>query len=160
MLLPTAHVSRWINEIGDRPNSNEGLYGLACSVDKYCGVIAPWGTPLLIFGDDPADIYCRCEETVVVLFRWIAADSFEQLSAVAMRESRMGEWEETTSFEIVDGDLTLMDTCTYDGDPAPRIRIQLPAGGYKIQSRRAECTHATAIVHRLEPSERGTVSHH
>jgi uncharacterized protein (DUF433 family) len=52
VLLPTSDITRWIDELGDSSTPNRGLYGLACSIDGYCGVISPWGTPFLIFGDD------------------------------------------------------------------------------------------------------------
>ena len=84
VLLPTAEVSRWIVELGDAPNPDEGVYGCACSVEDYCGVIEPWGVKFLVFGDDPADIYYKPDEADGMFFRWIGADSIEQLTSFAI----------------------------------------------------------------------------
>ena len=149
-MLPTSDIERWIAEVGDSPNPDEGLYGLACSIDKYCGVIAPWDTPLLIFGDDPADIYFSPEHYDGLFFRWIAADALEQLTEFAIAEASGDLWDEATSFEVAVRDMTLMDTCTFAGDSAPRIKLKLRAGSYTIRSRYAESPDVMVVVHRLE----------
>ena len=149
-MLPSADVARWIDELGDSPTPDTGLYQLACSVDHYCGVISPWATPLLIFGDDPADIYFAEDEAYRLFFRWIGADSLEQLSAFAFDVARDDQWEEATSLTIRDADMTVMDTCTRDGDLSPRIQLTLKPGNYTIYSRYAEASNVMSIVHSLK----------
>ena len=150
VLLPTVDTQKWIDELGDTVNPDEGLYGLACSLDAYCGVIAPWGTPLLVFGDDPADIYFAPDQFDGLFFRWIGAYSIEQLTAFAIDTSRADSWDETTDFRVFDSDMTLMDTCTFDGDIAPRIPVRLRLGSYTIQSRYAEGPGVMTVVHRFQ----------
>ena len=149
VLLPTSDVKRWMDELGDAPTPDEGLYGLACSIDAYCGVIAPWETPLLIFGDDPADIYFKPDEFDGLFFRWVGADSLEQLTAFAIVEAHGDEWDETVEFTVVTPDMTLMDTCALADDGEPRIRLNLRIGTYEINSRFAESDEVMAIIHRL-----------
>jgi hypothetical protein len=150
VLLPTKHIARWIAELGDAPTPDGGLYRLACSVDDYCGVIALWETPLLIFGDDPADIYYSPDEFDGLFFRWVAANSLNELTEFAVAQALSESWDQITIFHATDSDMTLMDTCTFDGDSQPRIRLQLRLGSYAFKSRYSEKSDVAAIVHRLE----------
>lgn len=149
VLLPTSDINRWIAELGDCAPDN-ALYRLACCVNDYCGVIAPWETPLLIFGDDPADIYFQPAEFDGLFFRWVAANSLDELTSFAIAQARTSFWDQCTSFHVDDQDMTLMDTCSFDGDVAPRIRLQLRPGAYAINSRYAESSKVRTIIHRLE----------
>lgn len=153
VLLPTSEVPRWIDEIGVAPTPEAGLYGLACSIPMggaYCGVITPWDTPLLIFGDGPDDIFYAPHEFDGLFFRWCGAESLEQLTAFAIAESGREVWDETVEFRVVDSDMTLMDTCTFEGDDGPRIQLNLRTGAYLVKSRYAESTDVMTVVHRFE----------
>jgi len=150
VLLPTSEVPRWIDEIGIAPTPEAGLYGIACSIDGYCEVIAPWDSPLLIFGDGPDDIFFTPDEFDGLFFRWCGADSLEQLAAFAIAESRSDAWDETVEFRVVDSDMTLMDACTFEGDARPRIQLNLRTGAYLVKSRCAENTDVSTVIHRFE----------
>ena len=150
VLLPTADVDRWTTELGDAPSPDAGLYGLACSIDDYCGVISPWGSPLLIFGDDPADIYYHPEEFDGLLFRWIGAESLDQLADFAIEQSDVDSWDETIAFNVIHPEMTLMDCCTFLGDTAARINLSLRLGAHSIRSRYAESPSVMTIIHRLD----------
>ena len=150
VLLPTSDIACWINELGNSPTPDNALYRLACSVDDYCGIIKPWDTPLLIFGDDPSDIYYCPDQFSGLFFRWVGADSLEQLTAFAITESQGELWDEAIEFNVVDGDMTLMDTCTLYDDTEPRIHMNMQTGSYTISSRFAESPNVMTIIHRLE----------
>lgn len=152
VLLPTSEIGRWIDELGATLSPDSGLYGHACSVDRYCGVIAPWNTPLLIFGDYPADIFYLPEQYDGLFFRWIGADSMDQLVSFAIAEADVDSWDETTIFDVVDQDMTVMDTCSFNGDTAPRIQLKMPTGSYAIRSRYAASDSVMTVVHRFERS--------
>jgi len=139
-----------MDELGESPTPDDGLYKLACSIDQYCGVISPWDTPLLIFGDDPADIYFLPDQYDGLFFRWIGANSIEQLTAFAVETASGDPWDETTSFEIEYPEMTLMDTCTFVGESAPRIDMTLQTGAYTVRSRYADTANIMAVVHRFD----------
>lgn len=150
VFLPTSDIGRWIDELGTSPTPDSGLYGLACSINDYCGVISPWGTPLFIFGDDPSDIFYFANEYDGLLVRWGAADSLEHLAAFAIAEANTDSWDEKMEIEIVNEAMTIMDTCTFHDDDAPRIHLSMQIGTYKLYSRYAKSRDAMAIIHRLE----------
>ncbi len=149
VLLPTQDVERWINELGNEPTPDDGLYGLACSVSDYCGIIRPWDTPILIFGDDPTDIYWSPKTDGGLLIRWVGADSLEQLTAFAESVADAGNWTERIEWDAQFTNYTLMDTCTSVGDNAPRIAMTIPAGKYVIESQYAESDDVLTIVQNL-----------
>ncbi|MEY2613438.1 MAG: hypothetical protein RL069_2250 [Planctomycetota bacterium] len=70
VMIPTSDIGHWIDELGTSPTPDNGIYGLACSINDYGGIISPWGTPLLIFGDDPSDILYFAVEYVGLIVRW------------------------------------------------------------------------------------------
>ena len=150
VFLPTSDIGRWIDELGTSPTPDSGLYGLACSINEYCGIISPWGTPLLIFGDDPSDIFYFADEYDGLLVRWVAADSLENLAAFAIAEANTDSWDEKMDIEIVNEAMTIMDTCTFHDDDAPRIQLAMRIGTYRLCSRYAQSSEVTAIMHRLE----------
>jgi len=150
VMLPTSHIGHWIVELGTSPSPDNGLYGLACSINEYCGIISPWGTPLLIFGDDPSDIFYLADEYDGLLVRWVGAESLEHLAAFAIAEANTDSWDEEIEIEIVDEAMTIMDTCTFHDDRAPRIHLAMRIGMYKLYSRYAESSETMAIIHRLE----------
>jgi hypothetical protein len=150
VMLPTSDIGHWIDELGTSPTPDNGIYGLACSINDYGGIISPWGTPLLIFGDDPSDIFYLADEYVGLLVRWVGAESFERLAAFAIAEASTDSWDEQIEIEIVDEAMTIMDTYTFHDDPAPRIHRAMQIGMYKLYSRYAESSDAMAIIHRLE----------
>ena len=150
VLLPTAGISRWFDELGESPTPDQGLYKLACSVEGYCGVVSPWGVPLLIFNDVPADIFFLPDHYDGLFFRWIGSDSIEALSDFAIEAADSKTWDETTAFNITDSDVTLMDTCTFPNDNTPGMQLKMRTGSYVIRSRYAEKSNIMTIVHRLE----------
>ena len=150
VMLPTSEIGLWVDKLGASPTPDDGLYGLACSVNEYCGVISPWGTPLLIFGDQPSDIFYIPDQYDGLLVRWVGADSIERLSAFAIAEASTDAWDETNEIEIVDKEMTIMDTCTYHDDDAPRIQLAMRIGTYRLCSRFAQSSDVMAIIHRLE----------
>ncbi len=150
VMLPTSEIGLWIDKLGESPSPDEGLYGLACSINEYCGIISPWGTPLLIFGDLPSDIIYVPGQYDGLLVRWVGADSLERLAAFATAEASADAWDETKEIEIVDKDMTIMDTCTYHDDDASRIQLAMRIGTYRLCSRYAESSDVMAIIHRLE----------
>jgi hypothetical protein len=143
-------VDRWITELGNEPTLDAGLYRLACSVNDYCGIIRPWGAPIIVFGDLPSDIYWLPDQDGGLFIRWVGAESLEQLIAFAKAISKTNNWTEQIEWDAQSADYTLMDTCTFVGDTAPRIEINLPAGKYMIRSQYAESDNVTTIVQRLE----------
>jgi len=150
IMLPTSNVERWMEAFGLSQSPEDGLYGLACSVNGYCGLITPWGTPLLIFGDDPADMFYIPNQFDGLFVRWVGADSLEQLVAFAIAESKTDSWDEKMKFEIVEEDMTVMDTCSYHNDGSSKIHISMRPGIYCISSRYAETSEIMAIIHRLD----------
>jgi hypothetical protein len=150
VMLPTSDIKRWIDELGESPSPDDGIYALACSIDDYCGVIAPWGTPLVIFGDQPSDIFYIPNHYDGLFVRWIGADSLDSLTDFAIAGANTDSWDERTEFEIVDGDMTIMDTCTYHDDNTPRIRLSLRIGKYRLYSRYAESADVITVIHRLD----------
>ncbi len=150
VMLPTSDVGRWIDELGKSPTPDAGLYGLACSINEYCGVISPWGTPLLIFGDDPSDIFYFADQYDGLLVRWVGAESLDRLAEFAIEEASTESWDEKKEIDIVDKAMTIMDTCTHHHDDAPRIHLSMRIGTYKLFSRYAESSDTMAIIHRLE----------
>ena len=150
VMLPTSDVGRWIDELGASPTPENGLYGLARSINEYCGVIAPWGTPLLIFGDDPSDIFYIEDQYDGLLVRWVGAESLDRLVAFAIAEASTDSWDETKEIVVVDSEITIMDTCTQHHDDAPRIHLSMQIGAYKLYSRYAESSDVMTIIHRLE----------
>ena len=150
VLLPTQDVPRWIGELGNKPTPNAGLYALACSVSAYCAIIRPWGTPIIVFGDDPSDIYWLPDKDGGLLVRWVGAESLEQLMTFAKAVSETDNWTDQIEWDAQSADYTLMDTCTFVGDTAPKIAIPLTAGRYIIKSQYAESDSVMTIVQRLE----------
>jgi hypothetical protein len=150
VLLPTQDVPRWIGELGNEPTPDAGLYALACSVNDYCGIIQPWGTPIIVFGDDPSDMYWSPDKEGGLFVRWVGAGSLEQLIAFAKAVSEMDDWAERIEWDAQSTDYTLMDTCTFVGDTAPRVAITIPSGRYIIKSKYAESDSVMTIVQRLE----------
>ena len=150
VMLPTSDIVRWIDELGTSPTPDNGLYGLVCSISEYCGIISPWGTPLLIFGDDPSDIFYLADENDGLLVRWVGAESFERLAAFAIAEASTDSWDEEIEIEIVAEAMTIMDTCAVHNDDARRIDLAMRIGTYKLYSRYAESSDVMAIIHRLE----------
>ena len=150
VLLPTQDVPRWIGELGNEPTPDEGLYALACSVDDYCGIIQPWGTPIIVFGDAPSEMYWSPDKDGGLFVRWVGAGSLEPLIAFAKAVSEMDNWAERIEWDAQATDYTLMDTCTFVGDTAPRVAITLPSGRYIIKSKYAASDSVMAIVQRLE----------
>lgn len=146
-MLPTSSIGRWIEELGDSPSHETGLYALACSIDHYCGTISPWGTPLLVFGDDPADIYYIPFGKDALFFRWIAANSLEQLSDFACDVVDEDRWEEKLPFQINDSKMTVIDACNSTVDSSPHINLNLQAGSYTMLSRYAESPDVMTAVH-------------
>lgn len=153
VMLPDSDVTRWIERLGDSPRADAGLYQLACSIDEYCGVISPWGKPLLIFGDDPADIFCLERENAPLFFRWVAGDSLEQLLAFALEIEDTSDWDESVSVALSSSQMTLMDTCTYVDDPLPRISVKIRPGTYTIRSKYAESSEMITIIHSFQPAD-------
>lgn len=150
VLLPRNLVDKWISELDEIPEPDSGLYGLACSVPGYCGVMQYWGTHLLIFGEDPSDIYFLPDKYDGLFFRWVGADSIEQLTEFAIAQADCDKWDDSTQIRISDPKLTVMDTCTFEGDASPRIEFSLKCGEYRIHSRYVESTDVITILHRLE----------
>ena len=148
VLLPSSDVARWIYEFGDSPTPDSGLYKMACSVERYCGIITPWDTPLIIFGDEPADTYYTQQMGFHLFFRWIGAESIEQLSEFALNVARTDKWDETMTIDITTPAMTLMDTCS--NDLSPRINVSLQPGPYTMQSCYSTTSGVMAIVHKLE----------
>ena len=137
VLLPTADISRWIDALGDStPTPDDGLYGMACAIDDYCGIINPWGTPILVFGDIPADIYFFPHLRGGVFARWVAADDFDSFAAFVARESLVRDWPYCTQWPVVDSDLTLMDSCTTYRDARFRLPRWHPLGLFTLRVRR------------------------
>ncbi len=150
VLLPTRDVPRWISELGNEPTPDAGLYALACSIDDYCGLIRPWDTPIIVFGDDPSDIYWSPDKDGGLFVRWVGAESLEQLLTVAKAVSETDNWTEQIEWDAQSADYTLMDTCSFIGDNAARIAMTLSAGTYIIKSQYAESDSVMTIVQRLE----------
>ena len=150
VLLPTEQIDLWIDTMDLTPNPDEGIYKIACSINNYCGVIAPWMTPLLIFGDDPTNIYYNPDYKDGLLFRWCGADSLDQLNSFAIQQANLNTWDEITEFTVVNSDMTLMDTCTKYDDLAPRIKIILNCGNYLIKSRYIDSEDVITIIHLFE----------
>ena len=148
-MVPNEDISQWIDLLGNEPTSEHGLYGLACSVEDYCAVIKPWGKPVLVFGDDPADMYWMPEQHGGVLFRYLAADSFSQLSHFVSGECLRGNWQEILDWEATVDQFTIMDASTYRGDDAPRISLNLKPGLYRVESKYAENDSVMTIIHRI-----------
>lgn len=150
VLLPTSDIRRWIDKFGESRSAEDGLYGLANSINAYCGAISPWGTQLLIFGDDPADIFYFPNHFDGLLVRWVGADSLDQLRDFALAEANRSSWDERMELKVVENDMTIMDTCSHHEDNAPRIHLVMRKGTYAICSRYAENSDVMAIIHRLE----------
>ena len=134
-MLPTSKMGKWIEFIGDKPDSEAGLYGLACSIERYCGVVSPWGIPFLVFGDDPSDMYWIPKGETGMFVRWVGADSLEQLVQFAKQIRDSNEWDEETQCAVTDIDLTVIDTCATNENREARIKLKLPIGNYIILSR-------------------------
>ena len=149
IMLPTSDVDRWVRELGEYPTPQSGPYGLACSIENYCGVIAPWETPILVFGDDPADLYFTASHFDGLFFRWIGADSLPQLLDFAVQQAQAETWDETAEFHVTQTDLTVIDAGAPTRDESTQIRLQLRAGAYTVQSRYAQSEDVMTIVHRL-----------
>ena len=149
VLLPSEEVELWIKQLGDNPTPDEGLYGLACSINDYCGIIRPWNTSLLVFGDDPSDIYWSPENDGGLLIRWVAASTLEELTAFAKSVAARGDWMEYIEWHAQSTNYTLMDTCSYVDDNAARIDLVLSPGKYVIESQFAEAGDVATIVQRL-----------
>jgi hypothetical protein len=149
-MLPTSEVGRWIENFDHSASQDDGLYGIACSINDYCGVISPWGTQLVIFGDDPSDIIYFPKHYDGLLVRWVGADSLDRLREFAVAEADTDSWDEITEFTIIEKDMTIMDTCTYNEDKAPRIHLTMRIGTYTIYSRYVNSSDVMAIIHRLE----------
>ncbi|MFG0334159.1 MAG: Imm21 family immunity protein [Maioricimonas sp. JB049] len=150
VLLPREDVDRWMTELGDAPAKDHGLYGMACTVDGWCGIIRPWETPLLIFGDEPADIYWLPRGEGGLFIRWLAANSLAQLTTFAESVAAAGNWTERLEWDAVTGDYVLMDTCAAPGDPSARIEIPLTPGKYVVESQYAESGEVMTVVTRLQ----------
>ncbi|QDU41295.1 hypothetical protein Mal4_56610 [Maioricimonas rarisocia] len=150
VLLPKVTVDRWMDELGDAPAPDHGLYGMACSVDGWCGIIRPWETPLLVFGDEPADIYWLPGGEGGLFIRWLAADSLAQLTAFAESVAAAGNWTERLEWDAVTGDYVLMDTCAAPGDPSARMEIPLTPGRYAVESQYAESGEVMTVITRLQ----------
>jgi len=149
VLLPTQDIERWITELGDAQTPENGLYGLACSVNDYCGIIQPWDTPILIFGDDPSDMFWAPRKNGGLFIRWVGANSLEQLLDFADVVASQGNWTKQIEWDAQFINYTLMDSCTFSGDHAPRIVIDLALGRYVIESQYAESENVTAIVQQM-----------
>ena len=150
VLLPTEDISRWIQAMGPSPSPDDGLYGLACSVTDYCGVIDPWGKKILIFGDDPSDMYWLPSPDGGLFFRWIGADSLQQLTDFAKDIARLGNWTESVLWEADSEKYTAMDTCSFHGDDAPTIQLNLVPGRYRVDSLYAEDDDVMSIIQKLQ----------
>jgi Immunity protein 21 len=151
VLLPSCDINRWIDELGaETPRPDSGLYGLACSVTDYCGVISPWGKPILVFGDIPADIYWFPNIGDGLFARWIAGGSHDDFIDFVTREALRDDWTESTDWTIVDGNLTLIDSCTFRGDERFRQELELTAGRVTISSRYAADDANICVLHRIE----------
>ena len=150
ILLPTQDVNRWIAEVDRNIKQADGLYSLACSIDDYCSVLSPWKTQLLIFGDDPADMYHLPDEFDGLLFQWIGAESLEQLIDFAIAESRADSWDQVLTFTVTQSGMTLMDACTFAGDTATRIQLRLQLGLYTIKTRYAQGSDVMSVIHRFD----------
>lgn len=150
VMLPRNEVQRWLNELGESPRTDEGLYGMACSVMDYCGIISPWQTPLLIFGDDPADLYYRQDIFDGLLFRWVAANSLNELTEFAIAQATEESWDEVIEFKTHAEDYTLMDACAFSEEASPRVQMRLRPGIYRIESRYAETPELSTIIHRFQ----------
>lgn len=148
VMLPTSEITRWIQLIGDYPEPHTGLYGLACSVENYCGVIEPWGIPLIVFGDDPADIYSAEKEPYTFFFRWLGADTLVQLQDFAFQAAATNQWDEVLELKISDSHMSIIDSCA--SPASPRIDLQLKTGEYIMSSTYAQSSDVATIVHRLE----------
>ena len=150
VLLPTADIPRWIAELGDSPSPDEGLYGLACSVDDYCGIIRPWDCEILVFCDDPGDIYWVPSENGGLFIRWLGADSLDQLLDFGRTIADRAQWSESVKWEVRSTRCSLMDSCTCERDSELRIEIDLCPGSYRIDSKYAETEDVMTIVQRLQ----------
>jgi hypothetical protein len=151
VLLPTRDVDRWIDQLGDeKPVPDSGLYGLACTVNDYCGIISPWGTPLLVFGDILGDIYWFPQLGDGLFARWIAAETHDDFVDFVSRELHTDDWPHSTQWLIGDSDLTLMDTCTFPGDDRFRLRLDLNPGTATVYSRYASDDANMCVLHRIQ----------
>ncbi len=128
VLLPTRHVERWIRELGNAPRPTSGLYGIVCEVAGLLGVVNPWEEPILVFGDEPTDIFFAADIHDGLFFRWVGADSLESLQPFAIHQSQSDVWEETLQWKVDDSDMTLMDSCIPSLDHAETIRVWLRTG--------------------------------
>ncbi len=61
----------------------------------------------------------------------------------------MNDWAEQIEWDGQSTDYTLMDTCTFVADAAPRVAITLPSGRYIIKSTYAEADSVLTIVQHL-----------
>ncbi len=151
VLLPTSDIDRWIDELGDdTPTPDTGLYGLTCSDTEYCGVISPWGKPILVFGDIPADIHWFPHLHDGVFARWIAGDGYDSFADFVAQESDKGDWPDSVQLSVIDANMTLMDSCTYPADDRFRLRLALPIGTHTIHSRYVANDANIAVLHRIE----------
>jgi len=110
---------------------------LACSIDEYCGVISPWGTPWPVFGVIPADIYWLPQLGERLFARWIAAETHDTFVDFVSREFCADDWPHSTQWLIGEPDLTLMDSCSFRGDDRFRLRLDLIPGVATVYSRYA-----------------------
>lgn len=138
VMLPSGEVERWMEAIGDEPDPDTGLYGIACAVTDYFGLIEPWGTPVGIFGDDPGPLYYEPLEVGGLFFRWIGADSEEQLREFAHSIAKGEGWQERTEWQASQTNYTVMDSCAFAGDDKSRIFLELQPGRYVVESQYAE----------------------
>ncbi len=150
VLLPTRHVERWIRELGNAPRPANGLYGIVCDVTGLLGVVNPWEQPILVFGDEPTDIFFAPDIHDGLFFRWVGADSLASLQEFAISQSQKVEWEETLQWIVYDSDMTLMDSCIPSLEHAETIRLQLRTGTYTMRSRYASNGATMTILHRLD----------
>lgn len=152
VLLPTSQVARWIDSLDDHPTPDAGLYGLACSVDSYCGVISPWGIPFLIFGDEPSDIFWVPEGDSGFFVRALAADSIEQLINFARQIREDAGWDERTMWTATESDLSVIDTCANGAPDEATIQLTIPTGRYEVLTKYVLSDRVETIVHELQPT--------
>ncbi|MCW1884506.1 immunity 21 family protein [Luteolibacter flavescens] len=157
ILLPHRLAGEWSEALGDRPDTDQGLYGEVCkgTGTSFMSLIPFRGIEVLRISDVPHDLNWVPFHTGGLVIQCDFADSLEQLLDFVAAVAETEIWEERLEMNLDDTAIRIMDSCGFDGDGQPKIDVFLKPGKYRVEAGYAESETVGATIFRLSRLDSG-----
>ena len=135
LLLEEQFLDKWRGVHVKDSRVLESDYDRACNIEDYVGLVSVGSDFGIVLGDEPLmTVWYSPEPNTGLIVRWVYAEN--EASVIASLANRQNvEWEKTElKVQLWDGELVLFDAACEGIDLPDKIKIEISAGDYQIET--------------------------